>query len=63
MIMTRKPVNKQEENPAGCTGEGKQSKGNIGEEIRTIDSAKFKFSDEITKRRCEGKRRKVQYDV
>ena len=28
----RKPVKLQRENPAGCAGEGKQSKGNIGEE-------------------------------
>ena len=26
--MTRKPVKLQKENPAGCTGESKQSKGN-----------------------------------
>ena len=26
--MTRKPVKLQKENPAGCSGEGKQSKGN-----------------------------------
>ena len=34
--LARKPVKKQKENPAGCAGEGKQSKGNIGEEKRTI---------------------------
>lgn len=29
-----------EGNPAGCAGEGKRGKGNIGEEKRTVDSAK-----------------------
>ena len=29
--MSRKPGKKQEENPVGCTGEGKRSKGNIRE--------------------------------
>ena len=29
--MVRKPVKKQKEHPAGCAGEGKQSRGNIGE--------------------------------
>ena len=53
--MVRKPVKKQEENPAGCAGEGKQSKGNTGEEKRTVDSAKIEFCDKITRRRCEGK--------
>ena len=44
-----------EESPAGCAGEDKQSKGNIGEEERTIDSVKFEFYDDITRRRREGK--------
>ena len=30
--IARKPVKLQMENPAGYAGEGKQSKGNIGEE-------------------------------
>ena len=33
--MARKPVKKQLENRAGCAGEGKQTKGNIGEEKMT----------------------------
>ena len=48
-------MKKQEENPAGCAGEGKQSKGNTGEEKRMVDSAKIEFCDKITRRRCEGK--------
>ena len=32
----RKPVKLQKESPAGCAGEGKQSKGYIGEENRTL---------------------------
>ena len=48
-------MKKQKENSAGCTGEGKQSKGNIGEEKRTVDSAKFEFCDETMRRLCEGK--------
>ena len=48
-------MKKQMEIPAGCTKEGKQSKVYIGEEKRMVDSAKFKFCDEITRRRCEGK--------
>ena len=28
IIMARKPMKLQKENPAGCAGEGKQSKGN-----------------------------------
>ena len=51
--MARKPVKKQKENPVGCDGEGKQSKGNIGEEKRMVDSTKFEFSDEITRISCE----------
>ena len=35
--MASKPVKKQKENPAGCVGEGKQSKGYIREERRTVD--------------------------
>ena len=50
--MAKKPGKKQKENPAGCTGEGKQRKGYIGEKKMTVDSAKFKFCDEITRRRC-----------
>ena len=39
--MTRKPMKLYKENPAGCAGEGKESKGNIVEEIRTVYSANF----------------------
>ena len=53
--MVRKPVKKQKENPAGCAGEGKQSKRNIGEEKRTVDSDKFQFCDEMKRRSYEGK--------
>ena len=52
MKMTRKPEKNQEENPAGCAGGGKQSKGNIGEEKRTFGSLKFEFCAEIERRRC-----------
>ena len=41
--MARNPAKKQKENPAGCAGEGEQSKGDIGEEKRTVDYAKFQF--------------------
>ena len=37
----RKPDKKQKENQAGSVVEGKQRKGNIGEEKGTVDSAKF----------------------
>ena len=33
----RKPVKLQNKSPAGCAGEGKQSKGNIEEEKRTVE--------------------------
>ena len=46
-------MTKFKENPAGCTGEGKQSKGNIGEEKRTVFSTQHEFCDESTRRRCE----------
>ena len=36
--LARKPVKQQKENPAECAGEGKQSKGNIGEEKRKVHS-------------------------
>ena len=39
--MTRKPVKKQKENPAGCAREGKQRKGNIGEDKWTVESDKL----------------------
>ena len=45
----------QKENPAGCAGEGKQSKGIIREVKRTVDYTKFEFFDEITRRKFEGK--------
>ena len=48
-------MKKQEDNPAGCAGDSEQSKGNIGEERRTVDSAKFEFCDEIRRRSCERK--------
>ena len=50
--MVRKPLKKQKENPAGCAGEDKQSKGNVNK--RAVDSVKFEFCEEIT-RRCEKK--------
>ena len=34
--MVRKSVKKQKVNPPRCTGEDKQSKGNIGEEKRRL---------------------------
>ena len=40
---------KRKENPAGCAGEGKQRKVNIGEEKRTVDSANY-----VMKSREEG---------
>ena len=50
-----KPVKKQKEKPVGFAGEDKQNKGNRGDEKSTVDSTKFKFCDETTRRRCEGK--------
>ena len=44
--MARKPVEKQKEIPAGCTGEGKQRKAYIGEEKNTADSTNIEFYDE-----------------
>ena len=44
-------MKKKKEFPAGYAGEDKQSKRNVGEEKRTVDSAKFEFCDEITRRR------------
>ena len=41
--MARKPVKQQKENPAGCPGEGKQSKGNMGEDKITVYSANCIF--------------------
>ena len=52
--MARKPGKKQKEYPAGCAWEGKQRKGNIGEEKRTIDSANLEFCD-VTRRRYVGR--------
>ena len=51
--MARKPVKKPKENRAGYAGEGKHRKGYIGEEKRTVDSDKFEFYDEITRRSCD----------
>ena len=34
--MARKPVKLQKENSAGCAGEGKQTKGNVGEKEITV---------------------------
>ena len=48
-------MKKLKENPAGYAVEGKQNKGNIREEKRTVDSAKFELYDEIKRRRCEAK--------
>ena len=53
--MAWEPGKKPKENPAVCAGEGKQRKGNIGEEKRTVHSAIFEFCDEITRRKFEGK--------
>ena len=39
----------QKENPAGCAGEGKQNKGNIGEEKRKY-RRREKEGQEINKR-------------
>ena len=44
----------QKQNPAGCAGEGKQSKDNIGEEKGSVYPP-IAFWDEITRMRCEGK--------
>ena len=55
--MARKPGKKQKENPAGWAGES-----NRGEDIRekrTVNSAKFEFCDEITRRRCDEEGRGV----
>ena len=52
--MVRKPVKKQMENQAGCAGDGKQIKGNIGEGKRTVNPTKFELCDEITRRMCDG---------
>ena len=54
MKIAWKPGKKQKENPAECAGNGKNSKGNIGEKKRAIDSTKFEFCDEITRRWCGG---------
>ena len=48
------PVKKQKENPAGCAGEGKQRKGNTGEEKRMVYYTKFEFYDESTRWMSEG---------
>ena len=39
-----------------------ECKGNIGEEKRTVDSVKFEFCDEITKNKCERKRKGVNLE-
>ena len=39
--MTSKPGKRQQGNPAGCAGEGKQSKGNIGKEKRAVGAEKY----------------------
>ena len=41
--MARKPNKKRQKNPAGCAGEIKQSKENIGEEKNTFGNDKFDF--------------------
>ena len=40
-------VQKQKENRTGWAGEGKQGKGNIGEEKMPVVFAKFELCDEI----------------
>ena len=47
-------VNRVKENPAGCAGKRKQSKGNIGEEKSTVDSEIIEFCDEISIKSSEG---------
>ena len=56
--MTRKPGKGQKEYPCRVRWGSNQREGNIGEEKRTVDSAKFEFCDVITKRRREEKRGK-----
>ena len=56
--MARKPVKLQKENPAGCAGEGKQSKGNMEKRKgRFKDKPTTAFSEEesVTNRKCEVK--------
>ena len=43
--MARKPGKKQKENLAGCTGEGKQRRINIGEVKRTVDEFRILCSN------------------
>ena len=54
--MVRKPVKKQEESPAGCAREGKQRKGNIGEEKRWLIPPNLNF---VMTSREEGVRGRV----
>ena len=44
--MARKPVKLQKESPAGCAGEGKQSRGNY-------EKRKGRFKDQPTTAFCE----------
>ena len=46
----------QKENPAGCAGEGKQSKG-ISEKRKGRFIPPIEFCDEVTRRRCEVRKR------
>ena len=48
-------MKKRKENPAGCAGDDKQSKGNLGEDKWSAYSAKFEFCNEFTRTMCEGK--------
>ena len=47
--MARKPVKNRK------IIQRNENKGNIGEEKRTVDSDKFEFCDQITRRSYEGK--------
>ena len=48
-------MKKQKEDPAGCAGEGKQSKRNTTYRRREKDSCIRQFCDDITKNRSEVK--------
>ena len=52
--MAREPVKLQKENPAGCAGEGRQSKGNQ-EKRKGRFIPPISFWDEVTRRRWRGR--------
>ena len=52
--MVRKSVKLHKENPAGCAGEGKQSKGNQ-EKRKGRFFPPIAYCDEVTRRRCGGR--------